>query len=294
MRAAITIALCLGAFPAFAQDSDDDSARWETYSHDGGRGAAVCPKDDYENDDYACFLISCAPLGGPLHLRTAFAGVAFDDDSPELRITVDDNPTITIRMRRLPDADQFDFSTPVRQSRDADLLESLMAGSEAKLVLGGGANAFSFVAPLSGSRDAISALPELCGPQDDGGRPPKDALIAGEVEEILFERRLAFGGSAFSADLLFTRDGGVSGDIVRDGEITEITGDWDLEPSGRLCLLADWGGCLRFFRQGDEIAVHRDERLGDVTFLEEGEDLPDQTPEFLTPSPETEEGDDAD
>ncbi|MBV0913672.1 hypothetical protein [Anianabacter salinae] len=267
MRAALILSLAVATSPVLAQE--DDAPRWETYSHDGGRGAAICPRSDYENDDYTCLLISCAPLGGPLHLRVAFAGRDFGNDAPELRLTVDENPAVTLRMRRLADADHFDFSTPVRQDRDADLLEQLMGGSDAKVALGSGSDAFSFTAPLSGSRDAISALPDLCGPQADAGRPPRDSLIAGEVEEILFERRLAFGGAAFSADLLFTRSGGVSGDIVRDGEITEISGDWELEPDGRLCLLTAYGGCFRFFRKGDEISVHRDERLGEVSFLED-------------------------
>lgn len=267
MRAVLIFALmCLPGL-LFAQDNEDDGPAWETYSHENGRGAAVCPKSDYENDDYTCLLISCASRGGPLHLRVAFAGRDFEEDAPQVLIVVDDEPTVTLRMRRLPEGDHYDFSTPVRQDRDADFLESLMAGSEAKVTIGTGAGAFSFDAPLKGSRDAISSLPELCGPQADTGRPPRDSLLAGEVEEILFERRLAFGGAAFSGDLLFTRDGGVSGDIVRDGEITEISGDWELEPDGRLCLLAQYGGCFRFFRQGDEISVHRDERLGEVSFL---------------------------
>lgn len=266
MRAAIAILSLILPVPALAQDGDEIA--WETYSHDQGRGAAVCPRDDYENDDYACLLVSCAPLGGPLHLRVAFAGEEFADDAPQLRLTVDDEPTVTLRMRRLPDADHYDFSTPVRQDRDADLMESLMGGAEATVALGSGEDRFSLVAPLTGSRDALSQLPDLCGPQGDGGRLPKNALIAGEVEEILFERRLSFGGAAFSADLLFTRDGGVSGDIVRDGEITELSGDWELEPDGRLCLLTQFGGCFRFFRRGEEIVVHRDQRLGDVSFLD--------------------------
>jgi hypothetical protein len=83
LRSTMLVCLLL-ACPAQAQT-------WDTYSYDEGSGAGVCPIDNVPEARYWCFMISCAPEGGPLYLRVAFS----DDDVPE------DTPVLTIAVETL-------------------------------------------------------------------------------------------------------------------------------------------------------------------------------------------------
>ena len=136
---------------------------WETYRHDAGHGAGVCPVDDAGSGDYFCLLVSCAPEGGPLWIRVAFAGGTMPDESPTLAITVDDTAVATRTLSRLPTQDANDFGVLYDEDRDSALLESLAAGRAAVITLGTGASAITHGISLSGSRRALDALPKLCG-----------------------------------------------------------------------------------------------------------------------------------
>ncbi len=154
MRIPTAALLAILALPATAGEV------WETYNLPDGRGAGICPVDDETR--YFCFLISCAPEGGPLWLRVAFSGDGAVPEAPVLRIRVDGGPESTRRLTALATEDR-DFGIRYSDDRDADLLESLASGSRATLTLGNPPDALSQDMPLSGSRRAIEALAGLCG-----------------------------------------------------------------------------------------------------------------------------------
>lgn len=154
MRVPTAALIVLLALPAHAGEA------WETYNLPDGRGAGICPVDD--ENRYFCFLISCAPEGGPLWMRVAFSGDHALPETPVLRISIDGGPESTRRLSALPAEDQ-DFGIRYDDARDADLLEALAAGSRATLTLGNPPGTLSQDMPLSGSRRAIESLAHLCG-----------------------------------------------------------------------------------------------------------------------------------
>lgn len=154
----VCIALC-PALPAAAQS-------WETYSHDAGRGAGVCPVDDAGTGNYLCFLISCAAEGGPLYLRVAFAGGTLAEKTPVLSVRVDDAPAETRLLAALPSDSGEDYGVRLNAG-DAALLEALAGGLKAEFTLGTGPDAIRGTVPLKGSRRAIEALDGLCDPLEE-------------------------------------------------------------------------------------------------------------------------------
>jgi hypothetical protein len=156
----LAFALLLPALPAAAQS-------WETYSYDAGRGAGFCPVDEGHGGDYFCFMISCAPTGGPLYIRVAFSTHDMPEEAPPLLVTVDGEPAGELTLAPLDTGLAHDYGIRHDARRDADLIEALSAGRTAAITLGTGESAITKEFTLSGSRRAIESLDTLCAPEAD-------------------------------------------------------------------------------------------------------------------------------
>lgn len=144
---------CL-AFAAHAQG-------WETFSHDLGAGAAVCPYDNPETGAFFCFAIACETEGTAPMFRVAIGG---EDPLPEkvpLQVLVDGKVHGQFFLTRLSDDGMQDFGVRVR-ARHADLLGRLRNGSTAKLIFGAGLSALVQDISLAGSQAAIDEVSVLC------------------------------------------------------------------------------------------------------------------------------------
>jgi hypothetical protein len=155
--------LLLTASPALPQG-------WETFSHDMGSGAAVCPVDDPETGRFFCFAVACLPEGGPPLIRVAVPATGETGgetgDSPArapLSVHVDGKVVAMLFLERLPGEDPADYGIPVEPARDAALLEALKSGSRSTLIFGTGPGAIVQPATLTGSRAALDQVPVLCG-----------------------------------------------------------------------------------------------------------------------------------
>jgi hypothetical protein len=153
----ILVTLLLPALPAAAES-------WGTYSYEEGNGAGICPVDIVEVNRYWCFMISCAPEGGPLYMRVAFSDEDVPEAAPVLTIIVDDEDPVRRALRPLATAQIHDYGIEIVPDRDAALIESLSAGSKAQLTLGKRDPSYSYEISLTGSRKAIDSLGELCSP----------------------------------------------------------------------------------------------------------------------------------
>ncbi len=147
---------------------------WETFSHDMGNGAAVCPYDDAESGRFFCFALACPPGGGAPMIRVTFSGSAIGQPSAPLSVRVDGKIVSRLFLTRLREPDgEGDYGTPVDPVRDAALIEALKTGRRATIVFGIGLQAVVEPISLSGSHAALDAVPDLCGavllaaPQDD-------------------------------------------------------------------------------------------------------------------------------
>lgn len=161
----LAFALLLPALPAGAQS-------WETYNYDAGRGAGFCPVDEGHGGDYFCFMISCAPTGGPLYIRVAFSTHDMPEETPLLTVSVDGEPAGELTLEPLDTGLVHDFGILHDAERDADLIEALSAGKTAEITLGTGESAITKEFTLSGSRRAIESLEELCAPDPEDPDAP--------------------------------------------------------------------------------------------------------------------------
>ncbi|MEM6322241.1 MAG: hypothetical protein AAF748_01085 [Pseudomonadota bacterium] len=148
--------LCLATLSAACANG------WETFDHDLGAGAAVCPYDDAETGALFCFAIACLEAGGPVYIRIAVAGSTLDQQMPPLQIVVDGKPVARLFLDLLDTDDMLDFAKPLDRERDADLVIALVEGSRAMLVLGVGPSALIQEVTLRGSASALKAVPALC------------------------------------------------------------------------------------------------------------------------------------
>ncbi|MDF0600690.1 hypothetical protein P1J78_08110 [Psychromarinibacter sp. C21-152] len=153
------VLLFLLASPAAAQG-------WETFSHDLGAGAAVCPYDDPETGEFFCFAVACLPDGGPPMIRVAFYGPDIREYRAPLSVRIDGRMVTHMFLTRLSEADPadglYDYGTELDPERDARLLEALKTGTRATLVFGIGLKAILQQVTLSGSHAALDAVPRLC------------------------------------------------------------------------------------------------------------------------------------
>lgn len=163
LRPASCLFIALALFPqgpALAAD-------WETFSHDLGRGAAVCPYDDAETGAFFCFAIACPPERGTPSIRVALGGDVPDADDVPLSVQVDGQMLSHLYLSRLPKDEQSedtaDFATPFDPSRDEAMIAALMSGSRARLVFGTGLTAMIQEISLSGSHAALDKVSTLCG-----------------------------------------------------------------------------------------------------------------------------------
>ena len=144
------------ALPASAQG-------WETFSHDLGYGAAVCPQDDPDTGAFFCFAVACLPEGGTPLIRVAFAGPETPPKSTPLSIRVDGTMVSHLFLTRLSSEGMFDFGIPLDPARDAALIAALKSGSRATLIFGIGLAATIQPISLRGSHAALDEVPLLCG-----------------------------------------------------------------------------------------------------------------------------------
>lgn len=154
----LACALCLiVAPPAVAQG-------WETFSHDLGAGAAVCPYDDPETGDFFCFALACLRDRGPPMVRVATSGEGFAAmDTPPLQVIVDGKTVGRFFLPLLSSDGMRDYGVAVDPDRDAALIEALRVGRRATLIFGIGLGAIVQDISLAGSQAAIDAVPLLCG-----------------------------------------------------------------------------------------------------------------------------------
>ncbi|WP_172300133.1 hypothetical protein [Pseudoruegeria sp. HB172150] len=155
-RLAVVLSMLL-ASPATAQG-------WETFDHDLGAGAAVCPYDDADTGEFFCFAFACLPgAEGQLMFRVAIQGPEIAQEAPPLSVHVDGKTVGMMFMPLLEHTEMYDFGKPYDPARDASLLAALRAGSRAMLIFGIGPDAKIYPVSLSGSQAAIDKVPELCG-----------------------------------------------------------------------------------------------------------------------------------
>ncbi|WP_425051290.1 hypothetical protein [Psychromarinibacter sp. S121] len=140
---------------------------WETFSHDLGKGAAVCPYDDADTGAFFCFAVACLPEGGNPLIRVALGGQDMAQPDVPLSVQVDGKMVSHLFLSRLPndgpDEDMADFATPFDAARDEAMIAALMAGSRARLIFGTGLAAVIQEISLSGSHAALDEVSAMCG-----------------------------------------------------------------------------------------------------------------------------------
>lgn len=157
LRAALVLMML---FPACAP-----AQGWETFHHDLGAGAAVCPYDDDETGAFFCFAIACLAEGEAPYIRVAFAGQSLEGARAPLQILVDGKPVARLFLDRLAEGEMLDFGIPVSPPRDAELITALMEGSRGTLIVGIGVSAIVQEITLRGSHAALKDVPGLCNRQ---------------------------------------------------------------------------------------------------------------------------------
>ncbi len=162
----LAVLLLLTGSPALSQ-------AWETFSHDMGSGAAVCPVDDPETGRFFCFAFACLSDGGTPMIRIAVPPGAEAPRAP-LSVHVDGKVVAMLYLERLPGEDPADYGIAFDPKRDAVLLEALKSGTRSTLIFGTGLDAIVEPATLTGSRAALEQVPILCG-----GVPVSAALPGG-------------------------------------------------------------------------------------------------------------------
>lgn len=135
---------------------------WETFSHDMGHGAAVCPYDDPESGRFFCFALACPPEGGMPLIRIAFAGAEISQFRAPLSVRVDGQIVSHLFLERLTGSEDQDYGTPFVPDRDAVLVEALKTGTRATIVFGIGLSAIVETISLLGSHAALEEVPVLC------------------------------------------------------------------------------------------------------------------------------------
>lgn len=140
---------------------------WETFRHDIGSGAAVCPYDDDATGEFFCFAVACRAEGDAPMIRIAFQGADIRQLNAPLSVRIDGQMVSHLFLTRLTEAEPedgiLDYGTPLDPARDARLIEALKAGNRATLVFGIGLKAILQQVTLSGSHAALDAVPALCG-----------------------------------------------------------------------------------------------------------------------------------
>ncbi|WP_163848254.1 DUF995 domain-containing protein [Pseudooceanicola aestuarii] len=149
---AVTAALGL-APPAMAQD-------WNSFVTASGRGAVTCPADPAERTDYFCFALACRSADAPLQWVISLPG----EDAPDrltLRIEMRQEIVGQMLMTRLNTPAGLSYAADVLEAH-APMVEDLAAGLNARLHLGEYGSMVTVDIRLGGSRDAITALDDLC------------------------------------------------------------------------------------------------------------------------------------
>jgi len=150
------LCLLLSAAPVVAQ-------AWETFSHDLGAGAAVCPFDDPDTGAFFCFAIACLPGDPAPYIRIGISGGGVDQAQAPLQVHVDGRPVARLFLTRMSEEGMRDYGIPVDPDRDTELIQALRVGTRATLVFGIGLGAIVETISLSGSQAAIDEVAILCG-----------------------------------------------------------------------------------------------------------------------------------
>ncbi len=147
--------MLLAAAPASAQG-------WETFSHDLGAGAAVCPYDDPDTGDFFCFAVACLPGETVPYIRIGISGGGITQLHTPLQVQVDGSPVARMFLTQLSDDGMRDYGIPVDPDRDAALIEALRTGRKAIVIFGMGLDAVVQEISLSGSQVAIDQVSAMC------------------------------------------------------------------------------------------------------------------------------------